>query len=75
MAAVHGREFGPADTVVIGDTPADVETALRNGCRLVAVATGNASAGELHDAGARMVLPSLSDHAAALGAILGPGGW
>jgi phosphoglycolate phosphatase-like HAD superfamily hydrolase len=71
--ATYAHSFGPADTVVIGDTPADVETALTNRCRLVAVATGKTTAAELRKAGAETVLPDLSDKQAALAAILGSG--
>ena len=71
VRAVHRRGFGPADTVVIGDTPADVDAARRNGCRIVAVATGKTTAAELREAGADLVLPDLSDRDAALGAITG----
>lgn len=71
--ATYGHGFGPADTVVIGDTPADIETALTNRCRLVAVATGKTTAEQLRKAGAETVLPDLSDERAALAAVLGSG--
>lgn len=67
--AVHGHRFGPAETVVVGDTPADVEAALRNGCRIVAVATGRTTAEALYAAGARTVLPNLSNLQGTLDAI------
>jgi len=66
----HGHRYTAADTVVVGDTPADVEAALRNGCRLVAVATGTTTAEKLAEAGARMVLPDFADQRRALEAIL-----
>jgi phosphoglycolate phosphatase-like HAD superfamily hydrolase len=59
------------DTVVIGDTPADVDAAQRNGCRVVAVATGRSPADVLREAGAETVLPDLSDLRAVLEAIFG----
>lgn len=68
---VHGHRYTGTDTVVVGDTPADVEAALRNGCRLVAVATGTTKAEKLTEAGADVVLPDLADQPRALEAILG----
>jgi phosphoglycolate phosphatase len=56
--------------VVIGDTVHDVRAALDAGAVPVAVATGHASADELHEAGARVVLPDLAHTATALRAIL-----
>jgi phosphoglycolate phosphatase-like HAD superfamily hydrolase len=39
----------------------DVECALANGCLCVAVATGGTSFGDLHAAGAQVVVEDLSD--------------
>ncbi|MER7146915.1 HAD family hydrolase [Streptomyces xanthochromogenes] len=50
-----------ADTVLIGDTPADVQAGLANGVRVIAVATGNSGEDELRDCGPFAVLPDLSD--------------
>jgi phosphoglycolate phosphatase-like HAD superfamily hydrolase len=72
-AAVHGRsaaDFGGASTVVIGDTPLDIEAALASGARAVGVATGCYSAGELAAAGAHAVLPDLTSTDAVLQALL-----
>jgi phosphoglycolate phosphatase-like HAD superfamily hydrolase len=69
-AAYHARFDGPA-TVLIGDTPLDVQAARATGARAVAVATGAASAAELAAAGAHTVLPDLTDTTAVLAAILG----
>lgn len=72
-AAVHGRlpaDFDGASTVLIGDTPLDVEAALATGARAVAVATGRYSAAELSAAGADAVLPDLTDTGTVLRAIL-----
>jgi phosphoglycolate phosphatase len=63
-AAVHGlspSQFAGAATVVIGDTPLDIEAALTAGARAVGVATGTYSAADLIAAGAHTVLPDLTD--------------
>jgi phosphoglycolate phosphatase len=70
-AARHGGDFGGRLTVMVGDTPDDVDAALRNGASAVAVASGDFSAAELTAAGAHAVLPDLADTAAAVHAILG----
>jgi phosphoglycolate phosphatase-like HAD superfamily hydrolase len=67
---VRGRRFTASQTVLIGDTPADVDAALSNHCRIVAVATGKTTADELAEAGAEAVLPDLSDWRTALDVIL-----
>jgi phosphoglycolate phosphatase-like HAD superfamily hydrolase len=63
-AAVHGRspaDFGGLSTVLVGDTPLDIEAALASGARAVGVATGPHAAAELLAAGAHAVLPDLTD--------------
>lgn len=55
--------ISPADTVLIGDTPLDVDAALRAGARIVAVATGSSSAADLRAAGAETVFEDLTDTA------------
>jgi hypothetical protein len=63
-AAVHGRlpaDFDGTATVVVGDTPLDVEAALDAGARAVGVATGRYAAADLVAAGADAVLPDLTD--------------
>jgi phosphoglycolate phosphatase len=67
--ALHGERYSPAQTVLIGDTPRDVEAALAHGAAIVAVASGNNSAAELATAGAAVVLADLGDTAAVLTAI------
>jgi phosphoglycolate phosphatase len=69
----HGRDYrGPA-TVLVGDTPRDVEAALATGAAVVAVATGRYSADDLRTAGATVVLPDLTDTAATVTAIRASG--
>ena len=71
---VYGADFSGASTVLVGDTPLDVEAALATGARAVAVATGSYSAAELAAAGAHVVLPDLTDTARVLAAVTGAGG-
>jgi phosphoglycolate phosphatase-like HAD superfamily hydrolase len=61
----------PRQAVVIGDTIHDIEGALANGLAAVGVASGGTSADELAAAGAKAVLPSLSDTDAVVRAVLG----
>lgn len=71
-ALAYDCEFDGAATVLVGDTPRDVEAALATGARSVGVATGSYTATELAAAGAHAVLHDLTDTALALTAILGP---
>jgi len=61
-----------AKTVLIGDTPADVEGGRQNGVRVIAVATGRSSAAELREAGADVVLDDLTDAALLLRLVTNP---
>ncbi len=70
-SARHGTDFGGRATVLVGDTPSDVEAALATDASAVGVATGSFSAAQLAAAGAHVVLPDLADTAAAVAAILG----
>ena len=69
-----GRTFSGADTVVIGDTPRDVECGRAMGAATVAVTTGRFSAAELAWAGADRVLPGFADVRVAMEALLATGG-
>jgi phosphoglycolate phosphatase-like HAD superfamily hydrolase len=68
----YGQDFSGAATVLVGDTPLDVEAALATGARAVGVATGGFTVEALLAAGAHAALPDLSDTEQALNAILGP---
>nr|CEL13909.1 Haloacid dehalogenase-like hydrolase [Kibdelosporangium sp. MJ126-NF4]CTQ88277.1 Haloacid dehalogenase-like hydrolase [Kibdelosporangium sp. MJ126-NF4] len=58
-----GVVFGDQRTVLIGDTPKDVEAALTAGVRVIGVASGKSSVDELRDAGATRVLADLAEPA------------
>jgi phosphoglycolate phosphatase len=69
--SARGIDFGPATTVLIGDTPNDVTAARDGGARIIAVATGSDSAADLVAAGAGTVLDDLSRTDDVLSAING----
>ncbi len=72
-AAVYGSspvDFGGMSTILIGDTPLDIEAALAAGARAVGVATGPSQAADLLAAGAHAVLPDLTDTRQVLRALL-----
>jgi hypothetical protein len=60
-AARHGFDPDRDVTVLIGDTPADVEAGRTGGARVLAVATGDYSPAQLWAAGADAVLADLTD--------------
>jgi phosphoglycolate phosphatase len=68
----YDADFSGLATVLVGDTPLDVEAALATGARAVGVATGGFTVADLLAAGAHAALPDLSDTQAALTAILPP---
>ncbi len=70
---LYRADFSGSSTVLVGDTPLDVEAALAAEARVVAVATGSYSAAELAAAGADVVLPDLTDTARVLAAVTGRG--
>jgi phosphoglycolate phosphatase-like HAD superfamily hydrolase len=69
--ALVGRPFVGADTVIVGDTPRDIDCARAFGATAVAVATGWHPAAELARHGADTVLPDLSETARTLAVLLG----
>lgn len=67
--AKYGVQFSETNTVVLGDTPKDVDAALRGGAAIIAVATGLTDVAGLEAAGAHLVLPNLEDVARVVSAI------
>ncbi|MFE9319218.1 HAD family hydrolase [Streptomyces albidoflavus] len=63
LVAMALRRAGAAahETVLIGDTPADVEGGLAHGVHVIAVATGRSTAAELRAVGAHVVFTDLTD--------------
>lgn len=69
-AAAAQLPLSPADIVIIGDTPFDIECAQAIGARAIGVATGGHSTSELCNVGADIVFEDLSDTKAVLNALL-----
>lgn len=72
-AAKLGRQLTPAEVVLVGDTPLDIDAAHRSGARVLAVATGRSSIATLRAAGAVEVFDDLTDTGAIVRAILAVG--
>lgn len=70
LAAMNGFD-GPAEVIVLGDTPLDVEAAHAAGAKALGVATGRFTVDQLRASGAEFALPDLSDTATALEMLLG----
>jgi phosphoglycolate phosphatase len=68
-AQKYHAEFGEQVTVYLADSGRDVEAARMGGARCIAVASGRASAGELREAGADLVLGDLTDTRAVVSAV------
>jgi phosphoglycolate phosphatase len=56
-----GVALAPAEVIVVGDTPRDVQCGRKTGMRTVGVATGRYASSDLEGAGADHVVPDLSD--------------
>lgn len=56
-----GTPFDNQHTILIGDTPKDIEAGLTAGVRTIAVASGKSTADELRAAGATIVVNDLTD--------------
>jgi phosphoglycolate phosphatase len=69
-AAAYQADFAGDATVLIGDTPLDIEAARVTGARSVGVASGSFTVADLAAAGADVVLPDLADTPAVLAAII-----
>jgi phosphoglycolate phosphatase-like HAD superfamily hydrolase len=69
-ALAYQRDFSGEATVLVGDTPLDVEAALVAGAHAVGVASGQFTVDDLAAAGAHAVLPDLTDTEAVVAAIL-----
>lgn len=65
-----GEDIPAWRTVVVGDTPLDVEAGKVHGTRTVVVATGPYAEAQLRETDADLVLPSLEDATAASQALL-----
>ena len=63
--------FDERTSILVGDTPSDVEAGHAGGAFVVAVASGRNGMDELQAAKAEVVLPDLTDTAAVVKAILG----
>lgn len=61
-----GRAVPPAQVVIVGDTPHDIDVARAHGARSLGVATGGYDAGELRAVGADLVVDDLSPTARVL---------
>ncbi len=69
-AARYGGDFAGRATVLVGDTPSDIEAAVAHGARSVGVASGQFTELQLAEAGADEVLPDLADTDKAVNAII-----
>jgi len=70
-AARYRADFSGTATVLVGDTPLDIEAAVVSGARAVGVATGSFTIEQLAAANADVALPSLSDTCRVVAAIAG----
>jgi phosphoglycolate phosphatase-like HAD superfamily hydrolase len=59
--AKYGAYFTRSNTVIVGDSPGDVEAGLKGGARVIGVASGKSSVADLRAAGADRVVSDLSE--------------
>lgn len=71
LAAALGVAADPSNTIVLGDTPLDVEAAHRAGARAMAVGTGRFTRAELLASGAEFAVDDLSQTEQVLEILLG----
>lgn len=69
--AKYGVPFDKTTTILIGDTPRDVQAGRNGGAYVVAVASGSDSVESLRHEGADVVLPDLRDTRAVVAAVTG----
>jgi phosphoglycolate phosphatase len=69
--AKYGIEYDRTTTVLIGDTTRDVRAGIDGGAYVIAVASGDDTAGQLQAEGADAVLPDLRDTQAVIEVIRG----
>jgi phosphoglycolate phosphatase-like HAD superfamily hydrolase len=70
LTAKHHVTVDPAFTILIGDTPRDIEAARASGTRIIAVATGKSTSKELADHGADLVIDDLTNPQQVLDALI-----
>jgi phosphoglycolate phosphatase len=70
-SAKYGVKFDKTTTVLIGDTPRDIQAGRNGGAYVVAVASGSDSVEALLAEGADIVLPDLRDTRAVVDAVTG----
>ncbi|MGQ0778205.1 MAG: HAD family hydrolase, partial [Pseudonocardiales bacterium] len=70
LTAKHYVTVELAHTILIGDTPRDIEAAHSSGSRIVAVATGKSTYKELAESGADVVIADLTNPRQVLDALL-----
>lgn len=70
VSAKYGLDIAESATVLVGDTPRDVQAGIDGGVYVIAVASGEASEETLSAAGANAVLTNLRDTDAFVNAVL-----
>lgn len=69
VKARHGFRCDGANTVLVGDSTRDVQAARIAGATMIAVASGRSTSAELHEAGADIVLPDLTNASEVVAAV------